>query len=54
MPKTTIDELLNAIETVRILKETVAKHDRAIERVLDKLDLIERRLAAIEPGAAHA
>lgn len=48
MPKRTIDELLDAIETVQILKEAVRRHETALERVLDKLDRIDARLDAIE------
>jgi hypothetical protein len=45
VPKRTIDELLDAIETVQILKEAVRRHETALERVLDRIDA---RLDAIE------
>lgn len=46
MAKRTIDELLAAVETVAILKDTVAKHDETLARILDKLEQLERRVAA--------
>lgn len=44
MPKRTIDDLIAAIDAVRVLEQTVAKHDQAIEKIVDKLDEIQRRL----------
>ncbi len=44
MAKTTIDELLATIELVRILQQTIGKHDRAIAQIIDKLEQVERRL----------
>ena len=44
MAKTTIDELLAAVELVRILQQTIGKHDRAIAQIIDKLEQIAKRL----------
>ena len=44
MPKSSIDELISAIKAVQVLEEIVAKHDQAIEKIVDKLDIIQRRL----------
>jgi uncharacterized coiled-coil protein SlyX len=55
VPKRTIDELLAAIEAVQVLQQTVAKHDQAIEKLIDKLDEILRRLDSQphqRPGSA--
>jgi hypothetical protein len=48
VPKRTIDELLETMEVVQLLKEAVRRHDTAIEQIVGKLDLVERRLAALE------
>ena len=48
MAKKSIDELIEAIEAVQILQEAVTKHDKAIEGILDKLDRMQDRLAALE------
>jgi len=44
MAKSSIDELISAIKAVQVLEEIVARHDQAIERIVDKLDIIQRRL----------
>ncbi len=44
MAKTTIDELLATIELVRILQQTIGKHDQAITQIIDKIEQVERRL----------
>jgi hypothetical protein len=46
-----IDDLIGALETVRILQDTVGKHDRLLTAILDRLDEIGRRLDEIEKGA---
>ncbi len=48
MAKTTIDELLAAIELVRILQQTIGKHERAIAQIIDKLEQVEQRLDSLE------
>lgn len=50
MADKTIDELLEAIETVQILKDTLGKHERLITRIADNLDKIDKRLGALEAG----
>jgi uncharacterized coiled-coil protein SlyX len=40
----TIDELLEAIETVQILKETIGEHAQSIARIADRLESLEKRL----------
>jgi uncharacterized protein Yka (UPF0111/DUF47 family) len=42
--KTTIDELLAAIELVRILQQTIGKHDQAIAQIIDRIEQVEKRL----------
>jgi uncharacterized coiled-coil protein SlyX len=49
--KTTIDDLLAAIEAVQILGQTVSKHDQAIEKIVDKLDEMQRRLDSLSEAA---
>ena len=44
MAKTTIDELLATIELVRILQQTIGKHDRAIAQIIDRIEQVEQRL----------
>lgn len=44
MAKSSIDELISAIKAVQVLEEIVARHDQAIEKIVDKLDAILRRL----------
>ena len=36
--------MLDALEAVSILKDAVAKHDRAIALILDRLERLEERL----------
>jgi uncharacterized coiled-coil protein SlyX len=48
VPDKTIDELLEAIETVQILKDTLGKHEQLITRIADRLDAIEERLRRLE------
>ena len=52
MADRTIDELLDAIETVQILKDTIGKHALLITEILDTLDSIEARLVALETSGA--
>jgi BMFP domain-containing protein YqiC len=52
MARTTIDDLIAAIDAVRILKETVDRQGQALLKVVDKLDEIEKRLASIEATRA--
>jgi len=40
MAKSSIDELISAIKAVQVLEQIVARHDRAIEKIVDKLDTI--------------
>ncbi len=47
MPKSSIDELISAIKAVQVLEEIVAKHDQALEKIVDKLETIQRRLDAL-------
>jgi hypothetical protein len=42
--KTTFDQVLAALDAVKILQETVIKHDQAIGKIIDKLEQIEKRL----------
>lgn len=51
MPKTSIDDLLEALKSLRSLQETVGKHDKVLSRILDLLDGIDKRIAAIERSA---
>jgi hypothetical protein len=46
--KTPIDELMRVIKAARTLQEVTAKHDQAIARILDRLEVIETRLALLE------
>ncbi len=48
MARTTIDDLLAALDTIKILQDTVAKHSQAFAKIIDKFDEIEKRLAALE------
>jgi len=49
---TTIDELAEAVKAVIALKDAVAKHEKLIEAILDKLDRVHERLDAIEKAKA--
>ena len=51
MPKTPINDLLEALKSLRSLQETVGKHDKVLSRILDLLDRIDKRIAAIEKVA---
>jgi len=46
--KRSIDDLLEAMDTVQQLKELADKHDRIIGRIVDALKSIDERLAALE------
>jgi len=46
--RTPINRLIEALEALKSLQETVRKHDAVLSRVLDRLDEIERRPAARE------
>ena len=48
MADASIEDRLVAIETVQMLKETLAWHEELIARMTKKLDSIEARLAAVE------
>jgi len=48
VPKTSIDTLLESIETVQVLKDAVTQHEAAIETILKYLERIEQRLAMVE------
>ena len=50
MSDKTIDDLLEAIEAVQILKDTLGKHEQLITKITDKLGAIEKRLDALEAG----
>jgi hypothetical protein len=50
VPKRTIDELLAAMDAVELLKNAIARHDTALQHVLDRLISVERRLATLEDG----
>lgn len=41
---------MEAVKAVEVLESTVRKHDRLLERIIEKLELIETRLAAIKPA----
>lgn len=45
---TTINELAEAVKSVIVLKDTVAKHEMLVEAILDKLEQIQERLSALE------
>jgi len=45
---TSINEVAEAVKAVIILKEAVAKHDKLIEAIADKLDAINARLDRLE------
>jgi len=47
LPRTSIDELLKAIETVGILKDAVAEQDAAITLMDRRLDKLEALLSEI-------
>lgn len=46
MPKTTINDLLVALETVRALQTAVARQGEAIAIVLSRLDALEQAARA--------
>ncbi len=48
MPKTTINELLEAIQSLKSLQDTVGKHDKLFGRLIDLIESIDRRLAALQ------
>lgn len=48
VPKTPVSELLEALKSLKSLQETVGKHDQVLTRILDRLDSIDGRLAALE------
>jgi hypothetical protein len=41
---------MEAVKAVEILESTVRKHDKLLERIIEKLELIETRLDAIKPA----
>ena len=52
MPKTPISDLLEALKSLKSLQETVGKHDDVLSRILDRLERIEERIAAVEKIAS--
>jgi hypothetical protein len=48
VPDKTIDELLEAIEAVQILKEALGKHEQLFAKIADKLERLEERLGMLE------
>lgn len=48
MADKTIDELIDAIETVGRLRDTLGKHELLITKIVDKLEEVETRLGALE------
>jgi hypothetical protein len=48
VPKTPVSDLLEALKSLKSLQETVGKHDEVLTRILDRLDSIDRRIAAFE------
>lgn len=51
VPKTPISDLLEALKGLKSLQETVGKHDEVLSRILDRLDSIDKRIAAFENTA---
>lgn len=47
MAKTPIEEVVRAVEAVRTLTDLADRHDIALKRILDRLDMIEQRLDAL-------
>jgi len=45
---TDINEMLETIKTVRALSKTVATHEEIIDVLLNALDRVHKRLAALE------
>jgi prefoldin subunit 5 len=52
LPKDQIDDLIAAVEAVEFLKEAVADQKRSIAAIVDILDQLQRRVAALEAKAA--
>jgi len=48
VPKTQISDLLEALKALKSLQETIGKHDAALNRILDRLDSVDNRIAALE------
>lgn len=48
VPKTQISDLLEALKALKSLQETIGKHDEVLSRILDRLDSIDNRIAAVE------
>jgi hypothetical protein len=44
MAKTTLDQVLEALEAVKMLKDTAGKHERAIGKIVDRLDRLEKQI----------
>lgn len=40
---------MEAVKAVEILESTVHKHDRLLERIIEKLEAIEKRLDTLKP-----
>jgi hypothetical protein len=47
VPKTSIDDLLETIKLVKDLRESVADHKMAIDDILERLNQLEQRVAAV-------
>jgi len=48
LSKTPISELLEALKSLKGLQDIVGKHDEALNRIADRLESIDKRLAALE------
>jgi hypothetical protein len=48
LSKTPISELLEALKSLKSLQDIVGKHDEALNRIADRLESIDKRLAALE------
>jgi phage shock protein A len=51
VPKRTIDDLLDAIETIAAVKQTLLNHERSIQTVSALIESLERRVTALETDA---
>jgi hypothetical protein len=48
VPKTPISDLFEALKSLKNLQETVGKHEDVLNRILERLDRIDERIAAVE------
>jgi hypothetical protein len=51
-PVTPSNEILQAIEAMKDLKNVVAKHDEVIDRLITRIEQLEARLKAVKGGPA--